>query len=164
MGFAPPLPDKPTTTKYLRQDGTWVVPPDNTHKHTKADVTDFTHTHTKSDIIDGLILTDYAAFDGTGTAGQNQAIYTKTTGIDWIEKSNGGNGKYYIHFNHGRASDVKVIGSASTGTNPDETYFYNLLHFMQGRYDSDDDTVCISTCNKDGIQTDGKTIKIYVFG
>jgi hypothetical protein len=28
MGFAPPLPDEPTTTKYLRQDGSWQVPPD----------------------------------------------------------------------------------------------------------------------------------------
>jgi hypothetical protein len=35
---------------------------------------------------------------------------------------------------------------------------------MQGKYDSSDDTVCVSTCNKDGVQTDGKTIKIYVFG
>ncbi len=28
-GLAPKLPDETTTTKYLRQDGTWAVPPDN---------------------------------------------------------------------------------------------------------------------------------------
>lgn len=28
-GLAPQLPDETTTTKYLRQDGTWAVPPDN---------------------------------------------------------------------------------------------------------------------------------------
>jgi hypothetical protein len=28
MGFAPALPNETTTTKYLRQDGSWVVPPD----------------------------------------------------------------------------------------------------------------------------------------
>jgi hypothetical protein len=28
-GLAPKLPDETTTTKYLRQDGTWVEPPDN---------------------------------------------------------------------------------------------------------------------------------------
>lgn len=27
-GLAPKLPNETTTTKYLRQDGTWVVPPD----------------------------------------------------------------------------------------------------------------------------------------
>jgi hypothetical protein len=30
-GLAPKLPDEITTTKYLRQDGTWAVPPDTTY-------------------------------------------------------------------------------------------------------------------------------------
>ena len=28
-GLCPQLPNETTTTKYLRQDGTWVTPPDN---------------------------------------------------------------------------------------------------------------------------------------
>jgi hypothetical protein len=28
-GLVPQLPNETTTTKYLRQDGTWVAPPDN---------------------------------------------------------------------------------------------------------------------------------------
>lgn len=28
-GLVPKLPDETTTTKYLRQDGTWATPPDN---------------------------------------------------------------------------------------------------------------------------------------
>jgi len=33
-GLAPQLPNETTTTKYLRQDGTWQVPPDNDTKNT----------------------------------------------------------------------------------------------------------------------------------
>lgn len=32
-GFAPQLPNETTTTKYLRQDGTWVVPPNTTYSN-----------------------------------------------------------------------------------------------------------------------------------
>jgi hypothetical protein len=32
-GLAPKLPDEITTTKYLRQDGAWVVPPDTKYTH-----------------------------------------------------------------------------------------------------------------------------------
>ena len=39
--------------------------------------------------------------------------YTKTTGIDRKRKSSLGTGKYYIHFNHNRASNVKTQGAAA---------------------------------------------------
>ena len=35
-GLAPKLPDETTTTKYLRQDGTWAVPPDNNTTYSDA--------------------------------------------------------------------------------------------------------------------------------
>lgn len=35
-GLAPKLPDETATTKYLRQDGTWAVPPDNNTTYSDA--------------------------------------------------------------------------------------------------------------------------------
>lgn len=35
-GLAPKLPDETATTKYLRQDGTWAVPPDNNTMYSDA--------------------------------------------------------------------------------------------------------------------------------
>lgn len=39
-GFAPQLPNETTTTKYLRQDGTWAVPPDTNTNTWKANTKD----------------------------------------------------------------------------------------------------------------------------
>lgn len=39
-GLCPRLPNETTTTKYLRQDGTWVVPPTNLKYTTKSVTTD----------------------------------------------------------------------------------------------------------------------------
>lgn len=39
-GFAPQLPNETTTTKYLRQDGTWTVPPDTNTNTWKANTKD----------------------------------------------------------------------------------------------------------------------------
>lgn len=46
-GLAPKLPDETTTTKYLRQDGTWAVPPDNntTYADMKGATTTAAGTH-----------------------------------------------------------------------------------------------------------------------
>ena len=35
-GLCPALPDENTTTKYLRQDGSWAVPPDTTYESKAA--------------------------------------------------------------------------------------------------------------------------------
>lgn len=39
-GFAPQLPNETTTTKYLRQDGTWAIPPDTNTNTWKANTKD----------------------------------------------------------------------------------------------------------------------------
>jgi predicted component of type VI protein secretion system len=106
---------------------------------------------------------DYADFNGTGITSQNQTIYKKSNGIEWIKKSSIGAGKYYVKFNR-NASNIRIVGSATTDTDyQSEMYYHNILHFMQGRYDPTDDTVCISVCNKDGVQTDAAIIKICAF-
>jgi hypothetical protein len=105
---------------------------------------------------------DYADFNGTGMPRQNQTIYKKSNGIEWIKKSTD-SGKYYVKFNR-NASNIRIVGSATTDTDyQSEVYYHNILHFMQGRYDPSDDTVCISVCNKDGVQTDAAIIKICAF-
>lgn len=80
-GLAPKLPDETGTTKYLRQDGTWVAPPnDNT---TYSDATQTNH---------GLMsAADKKKLDGVET-GANKYVHPATSGNKHIP-SGGSGGK-----------------------------------------------------------------------
>ena len=66
-GLAPQLPNETTTTKYLRQDGTWVVPPDTTY--TLATTT-----------ADGLMSTAMVTKLNGIEAGANKYIHPTSAG------------------------------------------------------------------------------------
>jgi hypothetical protein len=77
MGFAPPLPNETATTKYLRQDGTWKVPPDNNTVYTHP--TTSGNKHVPSGGSSGHILR--WSSDGTATWGaDNNTTYSEMSG------------------------------------------------------------------------------------
>lgn len=72
-GLTPKLPDETTTTKYLRQDGTWAVPPDN--NTTYSDATQENH---------GLMpKEDKKKLDGI-EAGANNYVHPTSSGYKHI--------------------------------------------------------------------------------
>lgn len=95
-GLAPKLPDETTTTKYLRQDGTWVVPPnDNT---TYSDATQTNHGLMSAD--------DKKKLDGVET-GANK--YVHPTGSGYKHIPSGGNaGKILAWSDDGTADWTSV--------------------------------------------------------
>ena len=92
-GLAPQLPNETTTTKFLRQDGTWQVPPDNNTTYTFAGGTnkitvtpsggtaqDVTVTPSITNNITGSGTSGYIAkFNGGNTIANGPAIGTDTT-------------------------------------------------------------------------------------
>ena len=68
-GLCPQLPNETATTKYLRQDGTWVKPPDNDTKNTAG----------SSNNEDKLFLIGAASQTNQGIQTySNQKVYTKS--------------------------------------------------------------------------------------
>ena len=63
-GLAPQLPNETTTTKYLRQDGTWVAPPNDDNKVTQTNSTDN---------ADYRVLMSASANDTTSTEGSKKS-------------------------------------------------------------------------------------------
>lgn len=100
-GLAPQLPNETSTTKYLRQDGTWVAPPnDNT---TYNDATQSTH---------GLMSKeDKAKLDGIAT-GANNYTHPTTSGNKHIPS--GGSSGQILRWS--------ADGTATWGADNDTTY------------------------------------------
>lgn len=100
-GLAPQLPNETATTKYLRQDGTWVAPPnDNT---TYSDATQENH---------GLMsAADKKKLDGVET-GANKYVHPATSGNKHIP-SGGASGKILRW---------SADGTAEWGDDEDTTY------------------------------------------
>ncbi|RHU94314.1 hypothetical protein DXC04_10955 [Dorea sp. OM07-5] len=100
-GLAPKLPDETTTTKYLRQDGTWAVPPDN--NTTYSDATQENH---------GLMsAADKKKLDGV-EEGANKYVHPTTSGNKHIPS--GGSPGQILR----RSED----GTAAWGADNDTTY------------------------------------------
>lgn len=78
-GLAPKLPDEKTTTKYLRQDGTWVAPPNDTY----SDATQTNHGLMSAD--------DKKKLDGV-EEGANKYVHPTNSGYKHIP-SGGSGGK-----------------------------------------------------------------------
>lgn len=78
-GLAPKLPDETTTTKYLRQDGTWVAPPNDTY----SDATQTNHGLMSAD--------DKKKLDGV-EEGANKYVHPTNSGYKHIP-SGGSGGK-----------------------------------------------------------------------
>lgn len=81
-GLAPKLPDETTTTKYLRQDGTWAVPPDNntTYADMKGATTTAAGTHGLAPAPAAGAANRYLRSDGTwAVPPDNNTTYSDAT-------------------------------------------------------------------------------------
>lgn len=83
-GLAPKLPDETTTTKYLRQDGSWAVPPDNDTTYGVATTsTDGLMSSTDKGRVDNL----YKHIAGYASTAGSRGAYSAT--IDGVELTQG---------------------------------------------------------------------------
>lgn len=100
-GLTPKLPDETATTKYLRQDGTWAVPPDN--NTTYSDATQENH---------GLMsAADKKKLDGV-EEGANKYVHPTTSGNKHIPS--GGSSGQILRWSED--------GTAAWGADNDTTY------------------------------------------
>lgn len=100
-GLAPKLPDETATTKYLRQDGTWAVPPDNNTMY--SDATQENH---------GLLsVADKKKLDGV-EEGANKYVHPTTSGNKHIPS--GGSSGQILRWSED--------GTAAWGADNDTTY------------------------------------------
>lgn len=100
-GLAPKLPDETATTKYLRQDGTWAVPPDNNTMY--RDATQENH---------GLMsAADKKKLDGV-EEGANKYVHPTTSGNKHIPS--GGSSGQILRWSED--------GTAAWGADSDTTY------------------------------------------
>lgn len=100
-GLAPKLPDETATTKYLRQDGTWAVPPDNNTMY--SDATQENH---------GLMsAADKKKLDGV-EEGANKYVHPTTSGNKHIPS--GGSSGQILRWSED--------GTAAWGADNDTTY------------------------------------------
>ena len=109
-GLAPQLPNETTTTKYLRQDGTWQVPPD---------------TNTWRGIQDNL--SSDSAVDSL-SAKQGKALNTGKAPTSHNSTGTGygvGNASYYGHV---KLSDTYTsnVGAAANAIGASQTALYNV--------------------------------------
>lgn len=100
-GLAPKLPDETATTKYLRQDGTWAVPPDNNTMY--SDATQKNHGLMSAD--------DKKKLDGV-EEGANKYVHPTTSGNKHIP-SGGSSGQILRWYED---------GTAAWGADNDTTY------------------------------------------
>ena len=103
-GLAPKLPDETTTTKYLRQDGTWAVPDNNTtYVDMKGATTTVAGTHGLAPAPAAGAANRYLRSDGTWVVPPND----NTTYSDATQTT------------HGlmSANDKKKLDSVETGAN-----------------------------------------------
>lgn len=100
-GLAPKLPDETATTKYLRQDGTWAVPPDN--NTTYSDATQENHGLMPAD--------DKKKLDGV-EEGANKYVHPTTSGNKHIPS--GGSSGQILRWSED--------GTAAWGADNDTTY------------------------------------------
>lgn len=85
-GLAPQLPNETTTTKYLRQDGTWVVPPNTTYSTLTQAIVD-TGTETTGKLITAKITRDSILARQPKTATATLAVASWSSGIYNFESS-----------------------------------------------------------------------------
>jgi hypothetical protein len=134
-GLAPQLPNETTTTKYLRQDGTWQVPPDNDTKNTAGSTNSTSKLFLVGATEQSANPQTYSysgvyATNGTLTASNAQAVLigvnsnTGTTGGISLYNGTGNSDNYGIMF---RKVSNKGTHGYMQDTNNWATYFTMFL-------------------------------------
>lgn len=146
-GLAPQLPNETTTTKYLRQDGTWVVPPNTTYSAATQSAAGLMSADDKKK-LDG-IASGAQVNSVTGVKGNGESTYR--TGNVNITKANVGLGNVE---NLAQGKAIKSITRSGT------TFTYTCLDGTTGTFTQQDN-------NTDTKNTAGSTdtsSKIFLIG
>ena len=111
-GLAPQLPNETTTTKYLRQDGTWVVPPDNDTKNTAGSTNSTSKLFLVGATEQSANPQTYSNTNVFATNGALQADTLNAIGIG-VNQTGGTTGGISLY---GGPSNITTYGIAFRGT------------------------------------------------
>ena len=130
-GLAPQLPNETTTTKYLRQDGTWQVPPDNDTKNTAGSTNSTSKLFLVGATEQSANPQTYSnsavyATNGTLTATNAQAV------LIGVNANNGTSGGISLYNGTGNADRYGMMfrTTASKGVHGDTTGNYSMYFTM----------------------------------
>lgn len=126
-GLAPKLPNETTTTKYLRQDGTWQVPPDNNTTYSNG---------TGLNLSGTTFSVKYGTSAGTACQGNDSRLSNSRTPTSHASTGTGYGAGNASNYGHVKVSDnytssagnaSQSVAASSKAVNDVYTTFFNAL-------------------------------------
>ena len=119
-GLAPQLPNETATTKYLRQDGSWQVPPDNNTTYSAGTGTTITGSN-------NAINVTYGTAANTACQGNDSRLSNKREPTSHASTGTGYGVGNASNYGHVRLSDTYTssVGAAANSIGASQTALYN---------------------------------------
>lgn len=122
-GLAPQLPNETTTTKYLRQDGSWQVPPNNNTTYAAGTGTTITGTN-------NAINVTYGTAANTACQGNDSRLSNARTPTSHASTGTGYGVGSATNYGHVKLSDTYTsnVGAAANSIGASQNAVYNVYN------------------------------------